>query len=241
VRLNCKCFLSTTAFIASFIFSPCRVACQPALNSAMEAAPAMARVSSANDTVTVGMTLFRARAAVLEILEGENACSLWFQEVDPRVTATFLSLTYRVAKDGSPEVIPEQNASGDWTDHGPYVARTRQKSGAGAIVTINGNGAFLERKGRVNRMDWRGSPGIRTNDSRIILVGPYGGATLEAQSVVLLHELAHVIGAIREDDSSRFGLQRSQENTDLVLRHCKAAVNRSRKVTTLIFVQGSPN
>jgi len=223
------------------MFSPCHVACQPAANSALDDGLAIAGGLSGSDAVTLRMTLFRARTAVLEILQGENTCSLWFREVDPRVTATFLSLDYRIAKDGSPDVITEQNEPGDWTDHGPNVARTWQNAGAGTFVTINGNGAFFRRKGRVFRIDWRGSPGIRTNEWRIIHVGPYEGGTLEAQSLVLLHELAHIIGAIREDDSSRFGPRRSQENTDLILRHCKTAVNRSRKVTTLIFVQGSAN
>ena len=76
---------------------------------------------------------------------------------------------------------------------------------------------------------------------RNIHVGPYDGGTLRAQIVTLLHELAHVVGAIPEDDSRKFGPGRSQQNTELVLRHCKAVAEASAKRSVLIVVQTDQN
>jgi hypothetical protein len=161
---------------------------------------------------------------VVTILQEENACSTWFRHFDPEVVSTFLSLNYYVEKNGPQHVIREKVAGG-WIEHGPYVARTIQASGPGATVTINGNGPFFRDRGDIYRLDWPAGMAIETGDRRVIHVGPYQGGTLRAQIITLLHELAHVVDAIPEDDSSRFGPARSQKNTDIIVRQCKRSVD----------------
>jgi hypothetical protein len=169
--------------------------------------------------------LASSRKVVLTILQEENACSVWFREFDPQVVSTFLSLNYSVEKNGPQHVIREKVAGGDWIEHGPYVARTIQASGPGATVTINRSGAFFRDRGDVYRLDWPAGMAIETGDRRVIHVGPYQGGTLRAQIITLLHELAHVVDAIPEDDSSRFGPARSQKNTDIIVQQCKHSVD----------------
>jgi len=182
----------------------------------------------------------RAREAVYEILDGENACSAWFRKADPRVAATFLSLTFWVDEDGSKRVVRERNDSGIWIEHGPYIARTHEGTGPGTTVTINGNGAFFRTRGDVYKIKWTGSLGSDTGGWRHLHVGPFDGGTLEAQIVTLLHELAHVIGAVPSDDSSVGGFARSQENTVLILRHCQGEAGaRARKTRLLAKLRGN--
>ena len=169
--------------------------------------------------------LASSRSVVLTILREENACSAWFRDFDPQVVSTFLSLNYYVEKNGPQRVIREKVAGGDWIEHGPYVARTIQASGPGATVTINGNGAFFRDRGDIHRLEWPAGMAIETGDRRVIHVGPYQGGTLRAQVITLLHELAHVVDAIPEDDSSRFGPARSQKNTDIIVQQCKRSVD----------------
>jgi len=136
-----------------------------------------------------------------------------------------LSLNYYVEKNGPQHVIREKVASGDWIEHGPYIARTIQAAGPGAIVTINGNGAFFRDRGDIYRLQWPTGMTVETGDRRVIHVGPYQGGTLRAQIITLLHELAHVVDAIPEDDSSKFGPARSQRNTDIIVQQCKRSVD----------------
>jgi hypothetical protein len=176
----------------------------------------------------------RARQAVYEILDSENACSAWFRKADPRVAATFLSLIFWVDEDGPKRVVKERNDRGIWIEHGPYIARTHEGTGPGTTVTINGNGAFFRTRGDVYKFEWTGSLGSDTGGSRHLHVGPFDGGTLEAQIVTLLHELAHVIGAVPSDDSSVGGFARSQENTVLILRHCQGEAGASARKTRLL-------
>jgi hypothetical protein len=176
----------------------------------------------------------RAREAVYEILDGENSCSAWFRRTDPRVAATFLSLTFRVDEDGSKRVVKERDGSGSWIEHGPYIARTHEGTGPGTTVTINGNGAFFRNRGDVYKVEWAGSIGKNTGSSRYLHVGPFDGGTLGAQVVTLLHELAHVIDALPSDDSSVVGFARSQENTELILRHCQREAGATARRTGLL-------
>ena len=162
---------------------------------------------------------------VLTILQEENACSTWFRHFDPEVVSTFLSLNYYVEKNGPQHVIREKVASGHWIEHEPYIARTIQAAGPGAIVTINGNGAFFRARGDIYRLQWPTGMTVETGDRRVMHVGPYQGGTLRAQIITLLHELGHVVGAIPEDDSSKFGPARSQRNTDIIVQQCKRSVD----------------
>src|SRR5258708_36973167 len=110
--------------------------------------------------------LASSRNVVLTILQEENACSVWFRDVDPQVVSTFLSLNYHVEKNGPQHVIREKVAGGDWIEHGPYVARTIQAAGPGATVTINGNGAFFRDRGDIYRLEWPAGMAIETSDRR---------------------------------------------------------------------------
>jgi len=79
--------------------------------------------------------------------------------------------------------------------------------------------------------------GNDTGTSRHLDVGPFDGGTLQAQIVTLLHELAHVIGAVPSDDSSVVGFARSQENTELILRYCQAEADKAGKRLKVLWAQ----
>lgn len=184
---------------------------------------------SLRDVGLEGTSITRARQGVFEILRTQNACSAWFHLSDPQITETFLSLIIEVDEDGPNHIIKELNDREIWFEHGPYIARTRQSTGPGGVVTINGNGAFFRKKGEVFQAKWLSALPTETGTWRALHVGPYDGATLPGQVIVLLHELAHVVGAIPADDSAAYGFALSPQNTDVILRHCKRAADSSRK------------
>jgi hypothetical protein len=188
-----------------------------------------------------GTTVARVRQAVLEILESENACSAWFRRTDPQVQATFRSLKFLVDEDGPHYKIRDRDGRGDWVEHGPYVARTKQNTGPGTAITLNANGAFFRTKGEIYKVNWIGAEPRETGTWRHLEVGPYDGGTLQAQVIVVLHELAHVIGAIPWDDSSQVGYYRSQQNTELILHYCRAEANASPKRLKLAMVHSPAN
>ncbi len=188
-----------------------------------------------------GTTIARVRQAVLEILESENKCSAWFRHSDPDVPATFRSLNFSVDEDGPNRVIKERNDRGAWIEYGPYIARIDQNIGPGTTVTINANGAFFRRKDEIYKVNWFGGAERQTGTWRYLNVGPYDGGTLQAQVIAALHELAHVINAIPWDDASRVGFNRSQENTELVLRYCKSEISGSPKRLRLVMAQSPAN
>jgi hypothetical protein len=165
------------------------------------------------------------RKMVLAILREDNACSAWFRRFDSQVVSTFSSLHYQIEMTPERHVIRKKLSSGGWVEYGPYIARVMEYAGPGATVTINADGAFFRDHGDVYMLDWPRTVFIVTGDRRVIHVGPYLGGTLRAQTITLLHELAHVVGAISEDNSAIFGPGRSQENTDIVLERCKRTVD----------------
>lgn len=188
-----------------------------------------------------GAAIARARAAVLDILRGNNACSAWFAKTDPNVVDTFSSLQFWVERDGPNHIVKERGDRGDWVEHGPYIARTSQRTGKGTNIGINANGAFFHAKAEVFRIEWHQGYEFPTNVWQLLHAGPYEGATAKAQIVTLLHELAHVVGAIPSDGQSPAGLNRSQENTEAVLRQCKSAVNASTSHAIFELVQRRPD
>lgn len=182
----------------------------------------------------------RARAAVLEILRSSNSCSAWFAKSDPDVVETFASLQFWVEKNGPDHIVKERGDRGDWIEHGPYVARTSQGTGKGTNVGINANGAFFHAQAEVFRIEWHQSYALPTNVWQVLHAGPYDGATAMAQIVTLLHELAHIVGAIPSDGQSPSGLNRSQENTETVLKYCKSTVNASSNHVIIELAQKLP-
>jgi hypothetical protein len=207
-----------------------------------ERRPAPAAVASRTDeAAALDIHVAAAREAVSTILAGENACSAWFRQFDPDSARTFQSLHFQIELQGPDHVFRERGDDGVWIEHGPYIARTLQNTGSGSIVTLNARGAFFRARNQIYQKDWQGGMPYETGILRNIHVGPYDGGTLRAQIVTLLHELAHVVGAIPEDDSRKFGPGRSQQNTELVLRHCKAVAEISAKRSVLIVVQTGQN
>jgi hypothetical protein len=176
-----------------------------------------------------GTNISRAREAVLALLQDNNACSAWLRQSDPQIDTTFLSLAIEVDEQGSNHVIMEPNHRGIALEHGPYIARTMQLGGPGSGITINANGAFFRAKGDVYKLPWQGAVEMDLAQWRHLHIGPFGGGTLPAQVIALLHELAHVVGAIPPDDVSQPGLEISQKNTELVLQRCKAFAARAGK------------
>ena len=193
------------------------------------------------DGAAVDLHIAAAREAVVELLASENACSTWFRQADPDIVATFQSLKFQIEQTGSQRVIREVGDRGNWMDRGPYIARTSENTGAGSTIVLNANGAFFRARGRVYRVNWPGQTPLDTGNLRNIHVGPYDGGTLRAQILALLHELAHVVGTIPEDASAKFGVDVSVQNTETVLRFCKAATELSAKQSVLILLQRPRN
>ncbi len=182
----------------------------------------------------------RSSAAVLAILRNNNPCSAWFAKADAHVADTFSSLSFWIERDGPEHIIQERTERGDWIEHGPYIARTSEGSGPGTNVGINRNGAFFRARAEVYKIEWQRGYELPTNNWQFLHVGPFEGATAQAQIITLLHELAHVVGAIPADGMSPSGLYRSQENTDLILKQCKGAVNSSANHPAIELAQKLP-
>jgi hypothetical protein len=176
-------------------------------------------------------TIARARAAVLGVLQSDNACSSWLAKSDSHVLETFSSLRFWVEHDGPTHIVKERNEHGQWIERGPYVARTSQGTGANTNVALNSKGAFFQEASSVFQIIWQGGPEVDTNIRQTLHVGPFDGATLEAQIITLIHELAHIVNAIPHDGLSPSGLNRSQESTEFIVDRCKrAAKEESRRV-----------
>ncbi len=170
-----------------------------------------------------------ASAEVLAILQNHNGCSAWFAKADPNVADTFSSLQFWIERDGPQHIVQERDDRGFWMKHGPYIARTSEGTGAGTNVAINASGAFFRPKAEVFKIEWAQGLELPTNAWQNLHIGPYDGATGRAQVITLLHELAHVVAAIPSDGISPSGFNRSEENTEVILRHCKGAVNSAAK------------
>ena len=171
--------------------------------------------------------IFRASTAALAILRSNNSCSEWFAKFDPNIAETFSSLQFWIERNGPEHIVQERSERGDWIEHGPYIARTSQSTGSGTNIAINRNGAFFQAQAEVYKIRWQGASELPTNTKQNLHVGPFDGATTQAQIITLLHELAHVVGAIPPDGLSPVGLNRSQLNTDLILKYCKGAANEN--------------
>ena len=181
-----------------------------------------------------------ARAGVLAILRSDNSCSAWFVKADSNVAETFSSLQFWIERDGPEHILQERGERGDWIWHGPYIARTSESTGAGTNIAINASGAFFRNKAQVFKIEWQHGLQRTTNTWQNLHAGPYDGATPKAQIITLLHELAHVVGAIPSDGMSPSGINRSEENTEVVLKHCRSAIDSSSKRTLIELAQQGP-
>lgn len=192
--------------------------------------------ASGNEAVAIA----RAASAVLNILQSNNSCSAWFAKSDPSFVETFATLQFWIERDGPGHITKEHGDRGNWVEHGPYVARTSESTGRGTNVAINAHGAFFQNKAEVFKIGWQGSYELPTNSWQPLHAGPYDGATAKAQILTLLHEFAHIVGAIPSDGLTPTGLNRSQENTETILKYCKSAVNASPSHAIMELAQKLP-
>jgi hypothetical protein len=177
-----------------------------------------------------GQKISRAREKVLEILGAENACSAWFRERDANPAATFRTLRFELDLHGE-EFIRESRDIGPLNlFRNPYVAKVIQGEGPYGTVTINPKGAFFSAMARVVETNKEGGP-PSMRGVRPLHVGPYGGDTLPAQAVTLLHEFGHVLDILPTDQDNVDG--KSVQNTHEVLRYCSAELDLLSKRSTV--------
>jgi hypothetical protein len=169
-----------------------------------------------------GNLIAQSRDLTLDILQGQNACSAWFQEVEPAVSEIFGSLHYELDKTGRADIFSLRDDDGETLYKDPWGAMTNENAGRDATVRINTNGAFFNRMSRVTRLSVSGVPASR-DTWHFLTIASFLGDTAEARITIMLHELGHIVGRIPEDDDSWGG--QSTRNTREVLRHCKGEIH----------------
>jgi hypothetical protein len=175
---------------------------------------------------------------VLEILEGNNRCAAWFEKAEPDAARKFRSLHYALDESGPQYILKIQNPAGRWLYQQPYVARSIEDASAGSTITINGKGAFFQlRPGMHIDPHDGGSAGL--NPYQLLRIDLYVGGTLRAQVSALLHEFSHVVGLLPPDGESVPDRELSMQNTQIVLRHCRAEVEAAGKHKGLFLNPGT--
>lgn len=204
-------------------------------NSCPHGAAAISRVprtipcNDAEDTVPAdlstlgkpGQKIARAREEVLDILRSQNMCTEWFSSKGERPAATFQTLSFSLDLHGQQDIFKFLKEETLAVVQQPYVARATQDGGAHTTITINANGAFYRPQGQVLKLGQEGGH-LQIEGTRLLTVGIYGGDTLPAQMVTLLHELGHIINLLPEDADDLDG--KSLRNTNEVLRHCRTEI-----------------
>ena len=175
-----------------------------------------------------GLIILRAREAVVEILQGQNRCAAWFEQAESGAVAKFRSLHYAIDETGPQYTLKIQGADGGWRYQQPYVASSMENASAGSTITLNGRGAFFQLRSPLRIVATDGGPeGPAT--SQLLHLDVYLGGTLRAQVVALLHEYSHVVGLLPADGGTFGGLELSTQNTQTMLRHCRAQVESAGK------------
>src|SRR5438445_4387633 len=142
-----------------------------------------------------GLTILRAREAVVEILQGQNRCAAWFEQAEYGAVAKFRSLHYAIDETGPQYSLKIQGADGGWRYQQPYVASSMENASAGSAITLNGRGAFFRLRSPLRIVATDGGPeGPAT--SQLLHLDVYLGGTLRAQVVALLHEYSHVVALL---------------------------------------------
>jgi len=178
-----------------------------------------------------GLTIELAREEVIEILEGRNRCAAWFEQAEPDAARKFRSLRYTIDESGPQYSLKIQNAAGEWLYQQPYTASSIEDAGAGSTITINRKGAFFQLRAGVRIVPKDGGPG-GLGTSQLLHLDLYLGGTLGAQVTTLLHEYSHLVGLLPADSGSFSGRELSTQNTQMVLRHCRAQVEAAGKHST---------
>jgi len=185
-----------------------------------------------------GLIIKRARQEVFEILEGHNQCAAWFQQAEPDARRKFRSLRYTIDESGPQFTLKIQNAGGEWLYQQPYVASSIEDASPGSTITINGKGAFFQLRSGVRIVPKDGGPG-GLSTSQLLHLDLYIGGTLGAQVSALLHEFSHIVGLLPADGESILGRELSKQNTQIVLRHCRAEVEAAGKRKSLFLNSGT--
>jgi hypothetical protein len=167
-----------------------------------------------------GALIARAREQSMVILRSQNACSAWFQEANPQALEVLRSLHYELDDNGTSVIDSVRDDFGTKVFKHPWGARANENAGSNSMIRINSNGPFFIRQSRV--ADSIGPPSL-ASDWHVLTIGPYVGDTPKTRITMMLHELAHIIGRIPEDDDSWNG--RSSQNTAEILRHCKKEID----------------
>lgn len=173
-----------------------------------------------------GKEILQAREKVLEILQTDNTCSQWYRSKDADPAATFRTLSFELDHKGMDYVAETWEPGGLNVFRSPYVARVIQGGGSYSMVTINRNGAFFASLAKVADQPIEGGP-LSFRGVRYLKVGPYGGNTLQAQVVTLLHEFGHVLDLLATDKDDYEG--KSVQNTTEVLRFCRTQVESKER------------
>jgi hypothetical protein len=175
-----------------------------------------------------GLVILRAREEVVGILAGQNRCAAWFLQAEPDAVAKFRSLHYGIDESGPQYALEIQRRDGAWLLQQPYVASSIEGANAGSTITINGHGAFFQVRSGLRIVPRDGGPrGLST--AQLLHIDFYLGGTRSAQVVALLHEFSHIAGLLPADGGSLAGGELSTQNTQIVLRHCRAQVEAAGK------------
>lgn len=185
-----------------------------------------------------GLIIMRAREEVVEILQGQNRCAAWFEPAESDAVKKFRSLHYSIDETGPQYTSKTQSADGGWHYQQPYVASSMDGASTGSTITINGRGAFFQLRSGMRIVPRDGGPG-GLSTSQLLHVDVYVGGTLRAQVVALLHEFSHVAGLLPADGGSLIGQELSTQNTQIVLRHCRAQVEAAGKHKSLFLHSGA--
>ena len=167
------------------------------------------------------MELQIAKQRVQSILREENGCSVWFREANPDPAGVFDSLQIEIGKKNRGYVLRSVDRKGDPVYKHPWGAWSNQLAGRHSVVEINPAGPFFVLSLPIMEVGG-GASLVSFEGNRVLTVGGFAGDTPEAQIVMLLHELAHVIGRIPEDNDSWDG--RSTRNSEEVVRNCKKEI-----------------
>ena len=168
-----------------------------------------------------GHEILQAREKVLQILQSDNTCAQWYRSKDADPAATFRTLSFELGPKGDEYALENKESGALYIIRNPYVARVFQGDGSYATVTLNPHGAFFSPMATLMEAPKEGGP-VSFRGVRQLHVGPYGGGTLRAQVVTLLHEFGHLLELLPPDREDYEG--KSVQNTMEVLRFCRPQV-----------------
>lgn len=135
-------------------------------------------------------------ADLMGILNGNNTCANFFTTAaikltgDPNATGASILATTNVRL---------------FKDSDEVGGKSEQGGGANNVIFLNKNGPFFNAYGHIK------------NNPAPLKFGPYSGNQPSTRRLIVLHELAHLTGAIPIDRGVEWG---SNENNNTILQHC---------------------